>query len=127
MLLLVKTFSALLCIIHAYLLIPCCFSKLLESKGGNSKSTKSISSKLKQFSKDRGFDENKNSIERKATCLTLNDVGFKIEVKNGVGYRPVPSSPSKTSVLFPVYYLKSVLIFDFCRFASSQWSVYTNH
>ncbi|KAL5971115.1 Histone PARylation factor 1, partial [Taenia solium] len=64
--------------------------KKQKTKGGSIPSTLS---KMTEFVKDRRINVgSKMLVKRKFTCETLNGVGIKIDMQNGVGYRPVPTT-----------------------------------
>ncbi|VDM27135.1 unnamed protein product [Hydatigera taeniaeformis] len=74
--------------------------KLLVESKTRSGSTLPSLSKLREFAKGRQICvDSRASVDWKPTCETLNGVGFKIDLQNGVGYRPVPTTHSKFSTI----------------------------
>lgn len=76
------------------------FRNLLRNQKTKGGSTPPTLSKLTEFVKDRRICVvSKMLVKRKFTCETLNGVGIRIDMQNGVGYRPVPTAHSKLSTL----------------------------
>ncbi|VDK24001.1 unnamed protein product [Taenia asiatica] len=66
---------------------------LLKKQKTKGCSIPSTLSKLTKFIKDRRISVGSEMlVKREFTCETLNGVGIKIDMQNGVGYRPVPTT-----------------------------------